>query len=96
MCIPLKLYSATLSESQRVVLWRLILEEFGPNIQHIAVVVKIVSDTLSRLPYTPRNKYNPYTRKVQFRANKLFAIDRVENNEDCFPINLLIVKIEQQ
>ena len=29
-------YSATLSESQRVIRWRLILEEFGPNIENIA------------------------------------------------------------
>ena len=49
-------YDATLSESQRVVLWWLILKEFGPNIQHVAVVDKIVADTLSILPYTPSNK----------------------------------------
>ena len=28
-------YAATLSESQRVMRWRLIIEEFGPKIQHI-------------------------------------------------------------
>ena len=41
-------YVATLSESQRVMRWRLILKEFGPNIQHISVVDNIVSETLSR------------------------------------------------
>ena len=40
-------YDATLSESQRMVLWQLILKEFGPNIQHIAEIDKIVADTLS-------------------------------------------------
>ena len=49
-------YAATLSESQRVMRWRLILEEFGPNIQHIAVVDNIVPDMISILPSTPRNK----------------------------------------
>ena len=49
-------YATTLSESQRVMLWILILKEFGPNIQHIAVVDNIVADTLSRLPSTPCNK----------------------------------------
>ena len=34
-------YEATLSESQRVMRWRLILEEFGPNIHHIAGVDNI-------------------------------------------------------
>ena len=34
-------YAATLSESQRVMRCRLILEEFGPNINHIAGVENI-------------------------------------------------------
>ena len=50
-------YAATLSESQRVMRWRIILEEFGPNIQHIAGVDNIVSDTLSIFPSTPSDKY---------------------------------------
>ena len=33
-------YVATLSESQRVMRWQLILEEFGTNIQHMAGVEK--------------------------------------------------------
>ena len=73
--------------------WRLILKDFDPNIQNIDVVDNIGSDTLSIFPSTPRNKYDPCTRKDQCRANELFSIDRVENNEDCFPINLLIVQI---
>ena len=50
-------YAATLSESQRAILWRLIIVEFGPNIQHIYGVDNIVSDTISRFPSTPSNKY---------------------------------------
>ena len=73
-------------------LWKLILKEFGPNIQHIAGFDNIVADTLIRLPSTPNNKYKSCTRKAQCRANKLFETDRVENNEDCFPLNLLIVQ----
>ena len=49
-------YVATLSESQRVMRWKIIIEEFGPNIQHIAEVDNILAYTLSRLPYTPINK----------------------------------------
>ena len=33
----------TLSESKRLIRWILILEEFGPNIQHISGVENIVS-----------------------------------------------------
>ena len=49
-------YATTLSESQRVMRWRLILEDSGPNIQNIAGVENIVVDMLSRLPSTPSNK----------------------------------------
>ena len=44
--------AATLSESQRLIHWRLIIEEFGTNIQHIAGVYNIVTDALIRTgPY---------------------------------------------
>ena len=89
-------YAATLSEYQRVMRWRLILEEFGPTIQHIDGVENIVADTLSRLPSTPSDKCEPCTRNSQCRTNELFTIDRVENNENIFPLNLLIVQREQQ
>ena len=38
-------YSETLSESQQVMIWRLIIEEFGPNIQHTAGFYNIVAYT---------------------------------------------------
>ena len=57
-------YAATLSESQRVMRCRLILKEFGTNIQHIAVVDNIVSDTLNILPSTTSDKYNDFTSRA--------------------------------
>ena len=69
-------YAATLSESQSAMRCQLILEEFGPNIQHISGVDNIVSDTLSILPSTPSYKNQPCTRKDQCRLNKLFAIGK--------------------
>ena len=33
-------YSDTMSESQRVMFWKVILKEFGTNIQHIDVFEK--------------------------------------------------------
>ena len=88
-------YAATLSESQRVMHWKLILEEFGPNIQHISGVDNIVADTLIILSSMTSNKYNSYTRKAQCHANSLFTIGRVENDEDYLPLNLLIVQREK-
>ena len=58
-------YAATMSEYQRVMRWRIIIEEFGPNIQHIAGVENILVDTLIRLSYTPSDKNYPFTRKSQ-------------------------------
>ena len=62
-------YAATLSESQRVMRWQLIIEEFGPNIQYKDGFDNIVADMLSILPSTPSNKYKPCTRKAHCRAN---------------------------
>ena len=86
----------TLSEYQRVMLWRLIIKEFGPNIQHISGVENIVSDMISRFPYTSVHKYNPSKSKAQCSANNLFTIDREENNEGCFLLILLNFQREQQ
>ena len=52
-------YATTLSEYQRVMRWRLTIEEIGPNIQHIDLVDNIVSDTFSRLLSNPSDKYKP-------------------------------------
>ena len=85
-------YAATLSEYQRVMRRRLILEKFGPNIKHISGVDNIVADRISRLLSTPSDKYGPCTRKSQCCVNELFTIFRVENNEYYFLLNLLIVQ----
>ena len=77
-------YAATLSEYQKAMRWRLIIGEFGPNIQYISGVDNIVADTLSILLSTPSNKYESCTRKAQCCANKLFAIGREENNETFY------------
>ena len=89
-------YAANLSEPLRVMHWRLILKEFGSNIQHIAGVDKIVSDILSRFPSTYFDKYKPITIKDQFCVNELFTISGAENSKDCFPLNILNVQKEQQ
>ena len=89
-------YVESLSESQRLMLCKLILEEFGPNIKHIAGVENIVSNTLSIFPPTFIYKHQPCSRKAQCRANDLFALGKIENNDDCFLLNLLIVQREKQ
>ena len=74
------LCAATLSEYQRVMHWRLIIEESGPIIQHIAGVDNIVAYTLSRITYTPIDRYNTSTSKSQCCVIDFFTIVRLENN----------------
>ena len=45
-------HAATVSQSQRVMRWRMILEEFGPDIRHISGEENIVADAISRIPTT--------------------------------------------
>ena len=70
--------------------WQLMLEDFGPNIQHIAGFDNIVADTLSIFPSTSSNNYDPFTRNYQCRTNDLFSIGRLVNNKGFFPLNILI------
>ena len=85
-------YATTLSKSQILMRWGLIIEYFGTNIQHISVVGNIVADTLSRIPYTSVNMYEPITIKAQCLAKTLFATGRVESIEDCFPQDIFNVQ----
>jgi hypothetical protein len=55
--------AATVIESQRVMRWRLLLEEYGPDIRHIKGVDNVVEDAISRLPMA--NDDEPSTNKVQ-------------------------------
>ena len=41
------------STSDRVLRWRLLLEEFGPEIEYIKGIDNTVADAISRLEYTP-------------------------------------------
>ena len=41
-------------------------------------------------------EYEPITSKTQCCANELFTIGKEENNDDCFPLNILNLQREQQ
>ena len=86
-------YAATLSESQRLMCWKLILEDFGLNIQHIAGVDNIVADIIGRFPSTSVDKYKHITSKARCCANNLFATGREENNKDFTAKSLRCAKI---
>ena len=73
----------------------LILEEFGPNIQHIPRVDNIVADTLSCLTLANNEREDPSTRQGQLCANNLFAIN-AQNPDESFQLRLSLVREEQQ
>ena len=69
--------------------WRLIIEDFGPNIQHIYGVDNIVSDMLIRLTYASADTYDPSTVNAQCDTKELLAISREENKKYRFLLNIL-------
>ena len=52
--------------------WRLIIEEFGPNIQHISRVENKLSNTLGRFMSTTVDQDKPITTRYISRSNELF------------------------
>ena len=74
---------ATLSESQRQMKWRLILEEFGPNIYHIACVNNIITDTLSRLKSS--NTEEDKSDTLSDNKLKQYITSRARNIQADFP-----------
>ncbi|GFH50539.1 hypothetical protein CTEN210_07015 [Chaetoceros tenuissimus] len=88
------IYEATLSESQRVMRWRLLLKEFGPNIIHIASVDNIIADTLSRLK--SNNVEEDEIESTDTKVQELFANRRVRSIQADFPLEKKLLREEQQ
>jgi hypothetical protein len=68
---------ATISQSQRVQRWRLILEEYGPDIRYIKGEENCAADALSRLPTTDTDQEWPCTDA----ENGLFELLNSERGE---------------
>ena len=65
-------HATTLSQLQRVMRWRLILEEFGPDILHIKGEDNIVADAISRLP-TANEDQNKSRTEIQGLSSEMLA-----------------------
>ena len=92
-------HAATLSQSQRVMRWRLILEEFGPDIQHIKGEDNVVADAISRLPTL--NQDDPYEQQDQSGiSTDTQGLGKAETfvleEEEAFPLALSLVQRTQQ
>jgi len=85
--------AATISESQRVMRWCLLLEEFGPGIKHIAGEDNIVADALSRLPTTDtESNRSSSTEGGHDSLNEMFLNERSEADDTGFPLEISIVQ----
>ena len=76
--------------NNRVLIWRLILEEYGLDIEYIKGENNIVTDRLSR---TPLNGNEENTQKSTYQQEILSKInDTEEMPEGNFPINLKLIQ----
>ena len=73
---------------------RLILEKFGPNIQHIAGVENIVADTISRFTSTTFYQDEPRTNRDLSKANGLFSTRTEQFVGDGYLLDLALVQQE--
>ena len=90
-------HAATISQSQRVMRWRLILEEFGPDVIHIKGENNTVTDAMSRLPTANTDQRESRTKVLGLSGempveNKVLVLDK----DEAFPLNLSLVRRTQQ
>ena len=90
-------HAATMSQSQRVMRWSLIIEEFGPDIQHISGDDNIVADAISRVPTANQDQIETCTDTQDPLSKTLMELEHLVLEEDeGFPLNLPLVQKAQQ
>jgi hypothetical protein len=80
-------------KSERVLRWRLLMEEHGPDIHHVKGPENIVADALSRLP-AANDPEKPHIMPSREELADCFAEDVEENWS--FPISVALIKSHQQ
>jgi hypothetical protein len=80
-------------KSERVLCWRLLMEEHSPDIHHVKGPVNIVADALHRLPAAD-DPEKPYVMPSREELADCFAKDVEE--KWSFPISIALIKSFQQ
>ena len=84
--------AVSMSPSDRVMRWSLIIEEYGPEIFYIPRPKNVVADALSRLPKTNDVDENP----IILNKNKNLFVRTKDLSEEC-PLDVaLISKIQRE
>ena len=78
--------------TERVMRWRLVLEEYGPELDYVKGESNIVADALSRLDLEPQIKNNE-TQSLHQMA-ELYGVDDIP--EDAYPLDYTLIRAEQQ
>ena len=76
--------------------WRLILEEFGPDIQYVRGEDNIVADAISRLPTANEDQNEPSTEARGLKSEMLSEMEvHVLEDDIVFPLDLSLVQRTQ-
>ncbi|GFH56268.1 hypothetical protein CTEN210_12744 [Chaetoceros tenuissimus] len=87
-------YNSALSESQRVMRWRMIIEEFSPIIKYIKGEANTVADSLSRLPLMTNEDTTESEEKFETLLNEIFLHD--DDDEEGFPLEYTRIRKAQE
>ena len=80
--------------TDRVIRWRLIIEEYGADLRYIAGPKNIVADALSRLGLKDNPDFKDLTEQCNFYESQVMAIDDTHIIK-TMPIDLIMIKEHQ-
>ena len=72
--------------SARLIRWRMLLEEFGPEVKYVQGVKNVVADAPSRLDLEPKSQDEVQDTKTNNKLSYVNQTDMEEILEDVFPI----------
>ena len=69
--------------TDRVIRWRLIIEEYGPNLKYIEGPKNVVADALSRLGLKDNPEFQDMLEQCNFYENQILTIEGPELQKKC-------------
>ena len=78
--------------TDRVLRWRLIIEEFNAELKHIAGTSNVVADALSRLPKLP--DFSLPVKPTAAESAERFDLEALP--QDLFPLDMTLIQTEQK